>query len=76
MSELIELKVKRSEAEAAYHNLQLGKTAVLVKFGRNKETQFNAANAASLKAYIAELSDKISKLEGNGGRKYFTMSLN
>jgi hypothetical protein len=48
-----------SEAEAAYHALQLGKSAVEVRDSNGESVRFTAANASRLKAYIADLKAQV-----------------
>lgn len=48
-----------SEAEAAYHSLQLGKSAVEVRDSNGESVRFTAANASRLKSYIADLKAQV-----------------
>lgn len=53
-----ELATKISEAEAAYHQLMLGKKTASVSFGPQKRVEYTQANKSDLRSYIAELKDQ------------------
>lgn len=57
-SDCTELTTKIAEAEAAYHQLMLGKKTAVVSFGPSKRVEYTQANKADLKSYIAELKDQ------------------
>ena len=51
---------KLVEAEAAYHDLMLGRSARVVVDSSGERVEFTAANAARLAAYIEELKQQIA----------------
>lgn len=55
------LQPKLDQAEAAYHLLQLGKSARVVVDGNNgTRVEYTAANRAGLYAYILDLRSQIA----------------
>lgn len=52
-----------AEAQAAYHDLLLGKAVARCRDANGEEIQFAQANRSALSAYIASLQAQI----GNGG---------
>lgn len=61
-----ELATKIAEAEAAYHQLMLGKKTAVVSFGPSKRVEYTQANKADLKSYIAELKDQYAQCCSSG----------
>lgn len=61
-------KAQLAEAEAALHQLLIGKSVVSISradsAGNSRTYQYNAANIAELKAYILDLRGKLGL--GNG----------
>lgn len=51
------------EAEAAYHALMIGQSALVVVDSNGERVEYNRANAAKLEAYI----EKLKILIANGG---------
>lgn len=48
------------EAEAAYHKLQIGESAVEVRDSNGESIRFAQANQGRLRAYVAELKAQIA----------------
>lgn len=57
--QLIALKAQIAEAEAAYHNLQLGLSARVVVDSNGERVEFTAANRADLALYIQKLKSQL-----------------
>ncbi len=49
-----------AEAEAAYHALQIGKSAVEIRDQSGEAMRYTPANVSRLKQYIAELKAEIA----------------
>ncbi|MCK5921801.1 MAG: hypothetical protein KAG66_12720 [Methylococcales bacterium] len=64
MAELILLKQRLFEAEAALHRLMTGELEVTVSVGGFGATTYNQASADKLSAYVAKLKNDIAKREG------------
>lgn len=54
------LQERLTEAEAAYHDLQLGKAAVEFRDANGELTRYTAANSARLARYIESLKAQIA----------------
>lgn len=59
------LQERLNEAEAAYHDLQIGKSVRVFVDQNGERVEYSAANAARLAAYIADLKRQISNV-GHG----------
>lgn len=68
MVDLTTLQTRLTEAEAAYHKLQLGEKEVSVAYG-DKQVSFNRAEAAKLSGYINQLKAQIAAAGGPGVRR-------
>ena len=64
MPDLILLKQRLFEAEAALHRLMTGELEVTVSIGGFGATTYNQASADKLSAYVAKLKNDIAKREG------------
>lgn len=64
MADLIMLKQRLFEAEAALHRLMTGELEVTVSVGGFGATTYNQASADKLSAYVAQLKNDIAKREG------------
>ena len=53
---------KLIEAEAAYHEVMLGRGVARIKDANGEEVWYNAANAPRLAAYIASLKVQIAAI--------------
>jgi len=49
------LEARLTEAQTAYHNLQLGTSARVVVDQNGERVEYTAANSSKLRAYITEL---------------------
>lgn len=54
------LQQKLDQAEQAYHDLAIGRSAKVVVDQNGERVEFTAANAARLQAYIQSLKDQIN----------------
>lgn len=54
------LETRLSEAETAYHALQIGTSARVVVDQNGERVEYTNANRASLRAYIEELKAKLA----------------
>lgn len=54
------LQERLTEAEAAYHDLLIGKAAVEVRDANGETIRYSSANAGRLAAYIADLKRQIN----------------
>ena len=54
------LQERLTEAEAAYHKLQLGEGVAEVRDSNGESLRYTQANAARLRAYIADLKAQIA----------------
>lgn len=61
--EIEALKVKIAEAEAAYHNLQLGLQARVVVDSNGERVEFTAANRQDLYNYIQRLKGQLPAVD-------------
>lgn len=50
-----DLQTKLDEAEAAYHDLMMGKQVVMIRDSNGEQIQYGNANAGRLASYIATL---------------------
>ncbi len=64
MADLILLKQRLFEAEAALHRLMTGELEVTVSVGGFGATTYNQASADKLSTYVAKLKNDIAKREG------------
>lgn len=55
-----------AEAEAAYHQIQIGGAATLIRDPGGRQLQFSSANLATLLAYINRLKALIAGNAGTG----------
>lgn len=58
------LAEKLVQAEAAYHDLMIGRSARVVVDQNGERVEFTAANASRLAAYIADLKAQIGAASG------------
>lgn len=68
MSDLAAKQLQLAEAEAAYHKLMLGQSAVSVSES-GRAVSYTAATAGSLAAYIDRLKAEIARLGGSSSRR-------
>lgn len=54
------LTERLSEAEAAYHKLQIGESVAEVRDSNGESVRYTQANQARLRAYIADLKAQIT----------------
>jgi len=54
------IRERLNEAEAAYHDLQIGKAVVEVRDSNGESVRYTLANSARLSAYIQDLKRQIS----------------
>jgi hypothetical protein len=54
------LQERLAEAEAAYHDLAIGKATVEFRDSNGETVRYTAANRAALSAYITDLKRQIS----------------
>lgn len=67
MADCAAIKTKLDEAEAALHRVHLGGTVRRVRDLSGEEIEYNAANLANLKSYIALLTAQYAAcLNGTG----------
>lgn len=64
MADLIILKQRLFEAEAALHRLMTGELEVTVSVGGFGATTYNQISVDKLSAYVAKLKNDIAKREG------------
>lgn len=55
------LEARLSEAQAAYHNLQIGTSARVVVDQNGERVEYTNANRAALRAYILELEAQLAE---------------
>jgi len=55
------LQERLTEAEAAYHDLLIGKAAVEVRDSNGETVRYTSANRAALASYIADLKRQINE---------------
>lgn len=68
MSDLDTLRLRLTEAEAALHDLQIGKRKVSVsRNGTSIGYANSAGDIANLKSYITDLKAQIIRASGQGG---------
>lgn len=60
------LQERLDEAEAAYHALQLGQSAVEVRDSDGSSVRYTPANSGRLLAYIADLKSQLGTGEFTG----------
>jgi hypothetical protein len=63
MATTAELQGYLAEAEAAYRDLMIGKSAVEFRDSNGESVRYTTANARLLKAYIADLKVQIAGLD-------------
>lgn len=68
-SEIAVIQQRLIEARSAYHNLQLGQSAVEVRDSNGDAVRYTPANASRLKAYIAELEASLQTTTSTRARK-------
>lgn len=54
------LQARLTEAQTAYHRLQIGTSARVVVDQNGERVEFTSANSSKLKAYIAELEAQLA----------------
>ena len=64
-----DLATKITEAEAALHQVLLGKKATVVNFGQSKRVEYSQVNVDQLRAYIAELRNERARCCPDSGVK-------
>jgi len=70
MTDISVLKTRLSEAEEAYHQLQMGAKEQEMQLN-GRRVVYTPANASRLLSYISELKAQIAKLDGSAnGRKH------
>lgn len=68
MTDIQTLQTRLTEAEAALHNLQIGKRKVSVSRNGTSIAYANSpGDIANLKSYIADLKAQINRASGQGG---------
>lgn len=63
------LKTRLADAEAALHDLNMGKRKVSVSRQGTAITYAGATGSADLERYIRTLKDQIARASGTGGRR-------
>lgn len=63
MVDCVLLRKRLAEAQNALHLLLTGRKVVSVRYGE-KQTQYDAANIAALRAYIADLQHQVDACDG------------
>ena len=67
MADIDVYKLRLSEAERAYHHIQISGSTQLVKDQNGEAAQYSRVNLADLGAYIRWLKEQIGMLEGGTG---------
>lgn len=60
------LAQKLEQAEQAYHDLAIGRSARVVVEQNGERVEFTAANAGRLQSYIQDLTDQINGTSSKG----------
>lgn len=60
------LQERLDEAEAAYHDLQIGKSVVELRDSNNETVRYNPASLPKLAAYIESLKNQIDPTRCGG----------
>ena len=69
MTDISVLKTRLSEAEDAYHLLQMGSKEQEMQLNGRKVV-YTPASIGQLRSYISDLKAQIAKIEGSTGRKH------
>lgn len=69
------IQERLTEAESAFHRLQLGESAVEVRDSDGSSVRYTPANASRLAAYIEDLRAQLAVETGSGDRHAGPMRL-